>query len=80
MFIVVFIYMFVFVFIFIFVLLKDTDCKGLRTLRRIQLAGLPTTTGTINFKATNILPALGLQHVLMMIMMMKIVMMPRLKC
>ena len=47
-------------------------------MRRIQLAGLPTTTGAINFKATNILPALGLQHVLMMIMMMTIVM--RLKC
>ena len=49
-------------------------------MRRIQLAGLPTTTGAINFKATNILPALGLQHVLMMMMMMTIVMMTRLKC
>ena len=49
----------------------------MRTLRRIQLAGLPTTTGAINFKATDILPALGLQHVLMMMMML--IMMTRLK-
>ena len=60
---------------FVFVFLYDTDCKGLRTLRRIQLAGLPTTTGAINFKATDILPALGLQHVLMMMMMMMTIVM-----